>query len=50
MRSAKFVKENKATLSRNIKGINRVAKVLVKQRAALEETLSTAPWRSTTSP
>ena len=34
-----FVKDNKASLSRNIKGINRVAKVLVKQRAALEETL-----------
>ena len=38
-----FVKDNKATLSRNIKGINRVAKVLVKQRAALEETLINAP-------
>jgi phospholipid/cholesterol/gamma-HCH transport system substrate-binding protein len=38
-----FVKDNKASLSRNIKGINRVAKVLVKQRAALEETLVTAP-------
>ena len=38
-----FVKDNKASLSRNIKGINRVAKVLVKQRAALEETLTNAP-------
>ena len=38
-----FVKDNKASLSRNIKGINRVAKVLVKQRAALEETLVNAP-------
>ena len=38
-----FVKDNKASLRRNIKGINRVAKVLVKQRAALEETLATAP-------
>lgn len=38
-----FVKDNKASLSRNIKGINRVAKVLVKQRAALEETLINAP-------
>ncbi|WP_372735421.1 MCE family protein [Nocardioides sp.] len=38
-----FVKDNKALLSRNIKGINRVAKVLVKQRAALEETLINAP-------
>lgn len=38
-----FVADNKASLSRNIKGINRVAKVLVKQRAALDETLRTAP-------
>lgn len=38
-----FVKDNKASLSRNIKGINRVAKVLVKQRAAFEETLINAP-------
>ena len=38
-----FVKDNKASLSRNIKGINRIAKVLVKQRAALEETLINAP-------
>lgn len=38
-----FVKDNKASLTRNIKGINRVAKVLVKQRAALDEVLGTAP-------
>ena len=38
-----FVRDNKDSLSRNIKGINRVAKVLVKQRAALEETLINAP-------
>ena len=38
-----FVKDNKASLKRNIKGINRVAKVLVKQRAALDETLRIAP-------
>lgn len=38
-----FVRDNKASLTRNIKGINRVAKVLVKQRAALEETLINAP-------
>ena len=30
-------------LGRNIKGLNRVAKVLVKQRGALDEMLSTAP-------
>jgi virulence factor Mce-like protein len=40
---ARFVKDNKAVLSRDIKGINRVAKVLVRQRAALDETLSAAP-------
>ena len=40
---ARFVQENKAVLSRNIKGINRVAKILVRQRKALEETLSVAP-------
>ena len=38
-----FVKENRQALSRNIKGLNRVSKVLVKQRAALEETLQVAP-------
>lgn len=38
-----FVKENEASLGRNITGLNRVAKVLVRQRAALDETLSAAP-------
>ena len=38
-----FVKDNRAILGRNIKGLNRVAKVLVKQRGALDEILSTAP-------
>ena len=40
---ARFVQRNKAVLGRNIKGINRVAKVLVRQRAALNEILSAAP-------
>ena len=39
----KFVKENRDILSTNITNINRVAKVLVKQRDALDETLRTAP-------
>lgn len=38
-----FVKENRGTLSHNIKGLNQVAKVLVKQRAALDEVLQVAP-------
>ncbi|MCW2736621.1 MCE family protein [Nocardioides sp.] len=38
-----FVEENKDSLSRNITGINRVAKVLVRQRAALDEILHVAP-------
>ncbi len=38
-----FVEENKASLGRNIKGLNRVAKVLVKQRAALDEVLRYGP-------
>jgi phospholipid/cholesterol/gamma-HCH transport system substrate-binding protein len=38
-----FVKDNEASLGRNITGLNRVAKVLVRQRAALDETLSAAP-------
>jgi phospholipid/cholesterol/gamma-HCH transport system substrate-binding protein len=38
-----FVKENREILGRNIKGLNRVAKVLVKQRDALDEVLSAAP-------
>jgi phospholipid/cholesterol/gamma-HCH transport system substrate-binding protein len=40
---ATFVKENRDILSKNIEHINRVAKVLVKQRAALDETLRDAP-------
>ncbi|MCY7400051.1 MAG: MCE family protein [Nocardioides sp.] len=40
---ASFVKENRTALSRNISGLNRVTKVLVKQRGALDEVLSTAP-------
>jgi len=38
-----FVKTNRDSLGRNIKGLNRVAKVLVKQRKALDETLAIAP-------
>jgi phospholipid/cholesterol/gamma-HCH transport system substrate-binding protein len=38
-----FVKENRDSLSENIKGLNQVSKILVKQRAALDETLSVAP-------
>lgn len=38
-----FVQENKDSLSRNITGVNRVAKVLVRQRAALDEILHVAP-------
>ncbi|MGH3363012.1 MAG: MCE family protein, partial [Nocardioides sp.] len=38
-----FVRENRAVLGRNIEGINRVAKVLVKQRGALDEILGSAP-------
>jgi phospholipid/cholesterol/gamma-HCH transport system substrate-binding protein len=38
-----FVKENRGALSRNIKGLNKVSKVLVKQRAALDEVLQVAP-------
>lgn len=38
-----FVKENRQVLGQNITGLNRVAKVLVKQRAALDETLRIAP-------
>jgi phospholipid/cholesterol/gamma-HCH transport system substrate-binding protein len=40
---ATFVKENRDILSKNITHINRVAKVLVKQRDALDETLRDAP-------
>ncbi len=38
-----FVKDNRAILGRNIKGLNRVAKVLVHQRGALDEILKDAP-------
>ncbi len=38
-----FVAENKELLGSNIKGINRVAKVLVKQRDALAEILTAGP-------
>src|SRR4051812_40823835 len=38
-----FVRENRSALSRNIKGLDRVSSVLVKQRAALDEVLQVAP-------
>lgn len=38
-----FVAENREILGQNITGLNRVAKVLVHQRAALDETLKIAP-------
>ncbi|QDH11093.1 MCE family protein [Nocardioides dongxiaopingii] len=38
-----FVRENREILSEDITGLNRVAKVLVKQRKALDETLRIAP-------
>ena len=38
-----FVKENRTLLGSNIKSLNRVAKVLVKQRDALDEVLTDAP-------
>ncbi len=38
-----FVEENREILGSNIKGLNRVAKVLVKQRDALDEILSAGP-------
>ena len=38
-----FVKENREILGSNIKGLNRVAKVLVKQRGALDEILTAGP-------
>ncbi|KRB80183.1 virulence factor Mce [Nocardioides sp. Root190] len=40
---ATFVKTNRAVLGRNIKDVNRVAKVLVRQRAALDEILQAGP-------
>ncbi|GAA2130870.1 MCE family protein [Nocardioides bigeumensis] len=38
-----FVKENRDILGRNIKGLNRVSKVLVKQRDSLDEILRVGP-------
>jgi len=38
-----FVAENRDILGKNISGLNRVAKVLVKQRDSLDEILNTAP-------
>ena len=38
-----FVRDNREVLGRNIKGLNRVAKVLVKQRGALDEILTAGP-------
>ena len=38
-----FVEENREVLGRNISGLNRVSKVLVKQRDALDEILDAGP-------
>jgi len=38
-----FVKDNREILGKNISGLNRVSKVLVKQRGALDEILHVAP-------
>jgi phospholipid/cholesterol/gamma-HCH transport system substrate-binding protein len=38
-----FVKDNRAILGKNITGLDQVTKILVKQRAALTETLRDAP-------
>ncbi len=38
-----FVRENKASLSTNIKGLNRLSSTLVKRRTELDEVLRTAP-------
>ncbi len=38
-----FVRENRQALTHNIKGLNEVSKILVKQRAALDEVLQVAP-------
>ncbi len=40
---AKFVKTNRAVLGRNIRDVNRVAKVLVRQRENLDEILDAGP-------
>ncbi|MFC5731092.1 MULTISPECIES: MCE family protein [Nocardioides] len=39
----RFVKRNRAVLGRNIKDVNRVMKVLVRQRAAFDELLDAGP-------
>jgi virulence factor Mce-like protein len=38
-----FVQDNKDLLAKNIRGVNRVAKILVKRRGALDEILRVAP-------
>jgi virulence factor Mce-like protein len=38
-----FVRDNKDLLAKNIRGLDKFAKVIVKQRAALDETLTNAP-------
>lgn len=38
-----FVEDNRAILGRNISGLNRVSKILVRQRGSLEEILRVAP-------
>ncbi len=38
-----FVQDNRQSLSKNIKGLDAVSKILVKQRKALAETLNVAP-------
>ncbi len=38
-----FVKENRASLTSNISGLNRISKTLVKRRAALDDVLEYAP-------
>jgi phospholipid/cholesterol/gamma-HCH transport system substrate-binding protein len=38
-----FVQDNKDLLAKNIKGVNQVAKTLVKRRGAIDEILSAAP-------
>ncbi|MET0838521.1 MAG: MCE family protein [Marmoricola sp.] len=38
-----FVKENRASLTSNISGLNKISKTLVKRRAALDEILTYAP-------
>jgi phospholipid/cholesterol/gamma-HCH transport system substrate-binding protein len=40
---SRFVKENREVLGRNISGLNRVSKVLVKRRGELDQILDSAP-------